>query len=214
MKTKDLTPPEDRSVKADGFPPYQVLVMSLPGQGQSLSLENGVAKQIGRSNENDLVPQKVMGRSMKGLTLIELVTALAIVSIITTLAIYDFVSQVPHRQLKEATQTLISQFQLARQKAITDNREYTVSIEDSTRYNHPVFIEQQTLPHHVSFGQLNGDGISSFDNNSVTFRPDGTIENGTIYLKNSRNEAVEIVLNVTGRIREAWWNGRKWNEKK
>ncbi len=158
-----------------------------------------------------------MSHSAKGLTLIELVTALAIVSIITTLVIYNFASQSPHRQLKEATQTLISQFQLARQKAITEGKTVTLFFDAGTNQYTGV-LGQQTLPHHIVFDNAIDQNKPShgidFDDNKVVFQPNGTVQPmGSIYLKNSRNEAVKVVLNITGRITQEWWNGRKWEKK-
>jgi prepilin-type N-terminal cleavage/methylation domain-containing protein len=162
-----------------------------------------------------------------GFTIIELVTTLVIASIIITMAIYSFADQTPHRQLKDASQTLIGNLRLARQKAIADGSATTISFSVHTnKYLSPV-VGEQTLPNHIRFGKLNrikrncmgekiGQNPITFDNDKVTlepkatFQPNGTITGmGTVYLTNM-DETVAIIVNITGQVRQCWWSENGW----
>ena len=157
-----------------------------------------------------------------GYTTIELAVTLAIASILTSLAVYSFADAIPRQQLKEASQNLVGQLRLARQKAIADGVNTTLSFQPEQRqYDHPI-LGKQILPNHVRFGTPVGvikapnegstipeDGIS-FNDNNATFQPNGMIsELGTIYLHNTK-EAVAIRVNRTGRIKLSRWNGNDW----
>jgi len=149
----------------------------------------------------------------RGFTLLELVTTLAIVSILIFLAVSSFIDQTPRRQLKEAASTLIGQFQLVRQKAITDGKQYKIVFDpDTKKYSYQTVggkqmaLGEQTLPQHVMFGPLNKDA------REVIFYQNGTIENGTLSLKNSKEESIKITTNITGRITQAWSDEKNADE--
>ncbi len=164
-----------------------------------------------------------MKETQWGYTIVELVVTLAIASILTTLAVYNFVDSIPHQQLKEAGQNLVGQLRLARQIAIANGENATLSFRPSQKqYDHPI-LGKQVLPNHVWFGTPVGvrkapnegstipkDGIS-FNDDKATFQPDGTIAGfgGTVYLHNTK-EAVAIRVNVTGRVKLSRWNGNDW----
>ena len=189
-----------------------------------------------------------MKNAPRGFTTIELVMTLAIASIMMGLAVYNFIDQMPRRQLKEASQTLVGDFLLARQKAITEGKKVIISFpstsnpdddddddddgsssnanSNSNKYVSPV-LGERTLPQTVRFGTLGkvgrgctkglktpSNGFSTFDTGktgttTVTFQPNGIITDGAVYLKNS-NESVAIVVNITGSIRQCWWDGNGW----
>jgi Tfp pilus assembly protein FimT len=163
-----------------------------------------------------------MKSALRGFTTIELVTTLAIAAIIMGLAIHHFIDQTPHRQLKEASLTLVGELRLARQKAIADGGEITISFQPALKKYLPV-IGEQTLPTHVRFGILDemkkatqcgrdksiGGYFGDSKNDKIIFHPDGTISAGTVYLKNE-TEAAAIVINITGRIKQCWWSGNGW----
>ncbi|MEK7748192.1 MAG: GspH/FimT family pseudopilin [Nitrospirota bacterium] len=155
-----------------------------------------------------------MNRSQSGATLIELCIALAIVAMISLLAVTDFRAEAPRRQLKEASLNLVGQLRLARQRAITEGKEMAI----------PPPAIRGMLPNDISIGVAKGitktpagrpldeddyDGIS-FLNNTPIFSPNGTVNKGAIYLKNSKNEGTAVTINFTGRVRKYRWNGKDW----
>jgi len=169
-------------------------------------------------------------RGVRGFTIIELVTTLAIASIIMGLAIYNFIDQIPHRQLRDASLTLVGELRLARQKAIAGGEDTTLSFPSASPKKYRSILGEQTLPQHVRFGifdpkiprHTNAKNSTIPDNGlvykadkdgitTISARKDGTIESGTIYLTNEK-EAAAIVVNFTGRINQLWWDGhaQKW----
>ncbi len=154
-------------------------------------------------------------KSQKGYTLIELVTAMAVGVILTGLAVDLYSDQIPRRELKAAGQRLVGEFRLARQKAIADGTPTKIIFSPQlNQYNHPT-LGLQTLPPHVRFGTPNGlkEASITFSGREIaTFNPSGTISAGHIYLINSRQEAVAIRINFTGRVRQERWDGNAWQK--
>ncbi len=69
----------------------------------------------------------------QGVTLTELVVALAIVMITAAIGIPMYVSNIPHQRLKAAGQDLITNLRLARGKAVATNQPYLVCFDTSTQ---------------------------------------------------------------------------------
>ena len=137
-----------------------------------------------------------MTHSKSGITLIEICVALAIVAIISGLAVTDFTAQAPHRQLRESSRHLVGQLRLARQRAIADGKDTTIYfLPEEMAYN--ALGIRNNLPNHVAF-----DPTKQLER-GIIFQPNGTIKppTRTIFLKNSRDESVEITVNVTGRVK-------------
>jgi general secretion pathway protein H len=167
----------------------------------------------------------------RGYTTVELATVLAIASLLVFLAIDPFSGFLSRRQLRETSQTLVGQLRLARQKAISDGTDAKIIFEPAAnRYYHPV-LGRQTLPPKVRFGVPNHINVAPNEGSrlppngvrfgkedddtglmeSAVFKPNGTpLQPGTIYLTNNRGEAMGITVNITGRVKQHWWNGHAW----
>jgi type II secretory pathway pseudopilin PulG len=169
--------------------------------------------------------------NQKGYTTVELATVLAIALILAFLAIDPFSGFLSRRQLRETSQAMVGQIRLARQKAIAEGVETVIVFEPTAnRYRHPV-LGQQTLPSKIRFGVPSHIKVAPNEGSrippggvrfgrededaglieSAVFKPNGTpLQPGTIYLTNSRGEAVGITVNITGRVKQHWWNGHAW----
>ncbi len=158
-----------------------------------------------------------------GFTTLELMIVVTIIGMMTVLAVQGFTDQIPHQQLNGASREMIGQFRLARQKAIAKGEQITIQFSpDSNAYGDPDSGDKP-LPTHIRFGVPDGvnkppksatalpqDGIS-FAGNDLVFKSDGTVLNwGTVYLTNSRDEAVAIAVNAMGRAKQYRWNGDDW----
>jgi prepilin-type N-terminal cleavage/methylation domain-containing protein len=122
--------------------------------------------------------------NQKGITLMELVVAMAIIAIGAMLAIPNIGAWIPNYRLKEATRDIVSAIRVAQIKAVSNNIWYRVSFD--TGHNKYYLEnsqdlgttwtkegEEQTLPKGVQFN-------TTFTDNIVTFYPDSSAREGSL----------------------------------
>lgn len=152
-------------------------------------------------------------KNESGFSLLETILVLSILSLIFIIGGVNFMKLIPKYRLDGAVQSLISDFQSARMKAIGQNCFFRVQIVPEK--NH-YFLERESL---VGPSRWPGvrEGIlrkfSSPDNpyyypgvdlesstNNPVFSPRGTVVGTTIVLKNSSGQKI-ITLSSQGRVK-------------
>jgi type IV fimbrial biogenesis protein FimT len=145
------------------------------------------------------------GLKTSGLSILEMLMALAIVFIILAIAIPNFFSVLPGLRLSDAARQVAKDLQLARMKAIAQNRKFRLNFVTSTSYM-------------FQYDQNNDGAIGSTENESgpfslpegitVTplgatseFQPRGTANgSGTINLQNGNGQTKSVQISVVGRV--------------
>ncbi len=140
-----------------------------------------------------------------GFTIIEIVLVLGVGMIMMAIAIPNLVAVLPGFRLSDGTRQVAKDLQVARMKAIAQNRKFRLNFVSSSSYT-------------VQSDQ-NGDGtIASTENESgpfslpegITatplgatseFQPRGTASaSGTITLQNSNSQQKSVQISVVGRV--------------
>lgn len=144
----------------------------------------------------------------QGITLIELVTTLAIVTVLTVMMVPNLGRWIQHYRIKGAIRDIVSQMELAKIKALKYNREYRISFDPDRgtfqlqRGNRPNSSStwnpeggQFTIPGQVSIDEV------TFANQAAEFNPHGTATGGKVILKTRHGEQYRItVTTTTGKI--------------
>jgi type IV fimbrial biogenesis protein FimT len=150
-------------------------------------------------------------RSNNGLTLLELLTVIAIVSIMVTIAVPNYMEWVHSSRLKSAAQTLMTDLSLARMHAIKANdptkvgvkilfssSDYTMFI-DSNKDNIVDLTEQilkdVDLPSGISVS------ANTLTGNMALFHKTGWARPGSVTISRSDGKSIKIIVNAVGRIR-------------
>ncbi len=145
----------------------------------------------------------------RGYTLMELVITMVIIAIVGLIAVPSFQRIAINSNLKTAVRDLASDFALHKERAVAENRMYRIVLNvGGGNYD----IQQCGATGSVCGGynsiqvknlvQYANDII--FDSGATTvttysFQTRGTVTNGTIVLRNGRNSAGTITINLTGR---------------
>ncbi len=172
-----------------------------------------------------------LGRS--GLTVLELVVALATAMLLAALAIPQISRYWQVYQLDAATQTLVSSLELARYSAISRNVDMVVSFDISSgsyqifedknkngsRDGGEILLRSYSLPKSVDFSGSGLVGPPSSPSGPVadpiTFSGDRLVFNamgklnaglGTIYVQNTTGDAAAVSFNIASRLKTYRWD--------
>lgn len=161
-------------------------------------------------------------RAQTGFTLIEVIIVIAMMSILSAMAYYYLGDKGQRGQLRSASAELVSNMNLARVRAISEARPYTIQFNpggNSYVLNGGPTPRSANLPQNVRFGSnqgmLNGvavgDGVS-FDDDKITFHSNGTCsESGVVYLTGAGGLTFAVSsFSATGRISVQRNDGSGW----
>lgn len=151
-------------------------------------------------------------KGMKGISLVETLVVVVIISIVLKFAISMFNTYKENTNLREAAGALAADMKLAKQRAVAENVNYTITFDVS---NNRYEIQGpsgccSTCTTHCTYDVTRrlssfGNGISINDNytgHTITFYTRGTCDLGTVILKNSITKSeLDVITNMTGRVK-------------
>ncbi|PKN35445.1 MAG: hypothetical protein CVU61_04030 [Deltaproteobacteria bacterium HGW-Deltaproteobacteria-19] len=137
--------------------------------------------------------------SAKGFSLSELLIVIAIIGILATVSGYSWQRYVTNANLRAAAREIASDFSTAKQTAIKESRNYTITFDVSgnqytiapgAKVKSPTFFGSDIRLTGANFG---------IGGTVITFLPRGTASAGNVTLVNSRGSTAQIVVNMTGK---------------
>ena len=150
-------------------------------------------------------------RGLKGFTMLEMIIVIGIVAILLKISSSMFTSYKHNTNLREAAGALAEDMKLAKQRAMAENVNYTITFDlNNNRYEitsppgccstcttHCTYDVTKKL---ISFGT----GIKILSQNyggTMNFQTRGTCDAGMVTLQNSLNsKKIAITTNITGRV--------------
>jgi prepilin-type N-terminal cleavage/methylation domain-containing protein len=152
-------------------------------------------------------------KNQSGFTLPETIIALSLLGLVFAIGCFGFMRLVPGYRLEGAVQNMISDFQLARMKAISQNCSYRIQIiPEKGRY----FLERESLSGPSRWPGVREGVEREFNNPSnpyhypgvmvvrcsanPVFLPRGSVVGTTVVLKNSSGQKT-IILSSLGRVK-------------
>lgn len=141
----------------------------------------------------------------KAITLFEIMAIISIMVLLSTITLGFIKYSQPNMQLYAAAKEIRSYLQSAKEKTISEQKQYGVVFYQEEKKYELVSLEpiaavvmSRTLAEEISFAS-----IGTFANNTVIFNKSGAAkENGSIIIKNSRNEQKTIIINPSGYVSE------------
>ncbi len=141
----------------------------------------------------------------RGLTIMELLIVIAILGTVLAIAIPSFKRIVINGNLKTAARDLVADFNGLKERAIAENREFTLDFPGGNAYRYPApaaggnpAVNETKRPADISKDITSltpSTGLTS-----VIFRTRGTVDpGGNIVLTNTRGSTTTITFNVSGR---------------
>jgi type II secretion system protein H len=164
-------------------------------------------------------------RDVKGFSLVELMTVVAVVGLISAIAVPSYLSGMPKRRLTAATRELYGVMQQTRLLAVKDGQSKRLRFETNFYYrddnNNKICDPGEkridlSEYHDVEFGggaakkNWNGDPLAQAS--YITFSPEGTANSSTVYFQNisAPRESFAITSQTSGALKIRWFNGSKW----
>ena len=155
---------------------------------------------------------KIM-RNDSGFTLAEVMVVIAIIGICSAIAIPSFIGWLPKYRLNSATSDLLGAMQSARLRALKDNASVVIEFNPGAD-SYSVFLDNgagggnsgnsiQDGAESTVMGGAMPAGVDLLGGDTLRFDargfPDPT--NGTVNLRNTKNDTTTITVNATGNCR-------------
>ena len=148
---------------------------------------------------------------IKGFSLVEILTVIAIIAILLTIVPSMFSAFRQRTNLREAAGALAEDMKLAKQRAVAENVKYSITFNiSSNNYTMNQYDSNGNMinpPIKTVILSNFGNGISILTQNysggnsgTITFQTRGTCSAGTITLQNSLNSTIAITTTPMGRI--------------
>jgi Tfp pilus assembly protein FimT len=154
-----------------------------------------------------------------------------IFSILATLATPNIKKQMQAYKLKSASTDLVSYIQRAKSRSAKDNEQLTINFEPFGYIGYEIKDSNDKILTAVNFGKCDdfpqrfdrcygadveykspNSGEDSYDNVTITFRPNGLTTGGYICLANKDNSRYYRIslLSASGIVRTERWNKYSW----
>jgi prepilin-type N-terminal cleavage/methylation domain-containing protein len=146
--------------------------------------------------------ERILLLSIRGFTLIEVLVATAIFSIMTAIAIPTWGMLVPVYQLSSAARQVATEFDSARNRAVTQYRRFRVVFLSSTTYR----VERENTPGAADYVTFKGprtlpSGITASFSATPIFQTRGDASPaGNITLTNSKGDTKLVTVSSTGGV--------------
>jgi type II secretion system protein H len=151
---------------------------------------------------------------VSGLTLIELMTVVAIIGIVAAMAVPSFLSYMPKLRVKSAARDIVSQLRLARSKSVAERRPFGVAFDMSKNSvytfadtDNPAGQSYSTSDSVVHADTLNTDislNSCTYANNCVVFNATGAASTSGDLQVVTGDGSIIMSINIlasTGRVR-------------
>ena len=151
-----------------------------------------------------------MIKYQKGFSLIELIIVIGIIAILSTFAVPAFLKYNANANLKSATGEITSDILRQKEKAISENRKQRIVFNIVAGPNDSYKLQERNAAD-TAYVDSQTKTLGSFGSNiditnaaflhgaNVYFQTRGTVDNGSLTLKNNRNSTATITVNITGR---------------
>ncbi len=139
----------------------------------------------------------------KAYTLIELIVTLVILAVILTIAYPTFNRMAINSNLKTAARDMMADFNALRERAMAENREFTLTFDSPNNrytYTSPAAGGNPAVNETKSPANVSSDITFAPNIAQVVFQTRGTIsQGGSVTLTNSRNSTAQFTFNISGR---------------
>jgi type II secretion system protein H len=143
----------------------------------------------------------------RGFSLVEVLVVIAILAVVLAIAAPNFTAYRDNTNLREAARSISSDMQLAKQRAVSESRNYLINFDEAAN---TYTLQQETAPNLIIYTKTVGAGNTAikilgtptFPSGNVTFQSRGTSTFGSLQLKNDRRPLVATIsTQITGRVR-------------
>jgi prepilin-type N-terminal cleavage/methylation domain-containing protein len=148
--------------------------------------------------------------NQKGVTLIELIVVMVIIAIGAALLVPNIGGWLSNYRLRSATRDVTSLMRVAQMKAVSNNLQYRINLDDADIGAGNYVLQYQTTAGWVNDGAIQrfpkgiwipGGGIT-LPGKHAEFNPNSTSSTGSLTLQNSKGTQKKITLTTaTGRVK-------------
>jgi len=143
-------------------------------------------------------------RKNNGFSLIEMIIVIAIIGILAAIASPNYIAYRDNTNLREAARDIESDIQLCKQRAVSENAEYSmtfnVGLNNYTIRREAVVTTTKTVGAGNALIKIVGD--PTFADDKIIFQPRGTTNAGSLQLQHAtRLSTAQIITSMMGRVR-------------